>query len=77
MKYIDGKRINKNKIHVTLELTTFDLWIIDDLVHCICTVDNEEHPLEEKYEKWMNKTEKVMWKFVDHIEPKLEKKRQT
>ncbi len=70
VKYISGKRITSQTIRVTLDLTWNDLNKLDDLAHCICSKSGKDEPLEDEYEKFLSKLERVCWRFIDYIEPK-------
>ena len=70
MKYVSGKQISKHKYQITIEVTDYDLNLFDNLAHCICTLDKKYHRLEPQYERFIQKTEGVLWKYVDYYKDK-------
>lgn len=70
MKYISGKQISKHKYQITIEVTDYDLNLFDNLAHCVCTLDKKKHRLEPKFERIIQKTESVFWKYVDYYKDK-------
>jgi len=73
MKYISGYRTGKKTMRILIEITDYDMLLFDDLAHCVCTEDKEDHPLEKKYQDMLMKTEKVLWRYYDYEAPKFKK----
>lgn len=76
MKFVEGKLLQKakgrkkGKYLITLEVTDYDLEMLEDFSHtyepyCEAIEHDYVEPLKEKYQKWMNKTWRQFWKLLD------------
>jgi len=77
MKYIKSKKISKKKYELTLEVSDYDLEMIEDMATTYKPFQeyhNKKNKLDidfelplyyftDKYQKWLNKTWRTFWKL--------------
>ena len=83
MKVLDTRLIQRQegrkrgKYQILLEVTDYDLDMLEDLVTVRCAIDkdNEKCELEDKYHTWLKRTWKCFWQLWRRYPPPLDEVR--